>query len=153
MKEVKAKHYIDTTIHSVDIAIRTLKYKLKQKIDSLNIGITSEQFVVLDTIDCHNGIYQQQLSDILMKDGSNTTRIIKVLIEKGLITKEVGQTNNRLIYKLNITEQGKHLVTENMPKIKKYITELFENITDEEIDILHSLSKKFQGDLLSNLEQ
>ena len=153
MKEIKVNHYVDTAIYSVDMIIRTLKSELKQKIDKLDMGITSEQFVVLDTIRCYDNIYQQKLSEILMKDKSNTTRIIKVLEAKGLINREAGNSNNRLVYKLTITEKGKKLADVNMPKIKKMITDIFENITDEELDTLHSLSKKFQNDLLNISEK
>ena len=38
-----------------------------------------------------------------------------------------------------------------MPKIKQFITDIFENISDEEIDLLHVLSTKFQSDL-SNIQ-
>jgi len=147
MKEIKVNHYVDTAIYSVDIIIRTLKMKLKQRIDKLDMGITSEQFVMLDTIRYYENIYQQKLSEILMKDKSNTTRIIKVLEAKGLINRVAGNYNNRLVYLLTITEKGKQLADENMPKIKKIITDIFENITDEELDTLHTLSTKFQNDL------
>ena len=86
-----------------------------------------------------------------MKDKSNTTRILKVLIKKDLITRTAGNVNNRLVYMLNITNKGKALVKTNMPKIKKFIADIFQNITDEEIDILHSMSKKFQSDLESSI--
>ena len=150
MKEIKPEHYIDTILHSIDLIIRNLKLDLKQKIDKLNIGITGEQFVVLDTISCYKDMYQQKLSDILMKDKSNTTRIIKILADKGLITRESGSVNNRLVYMLNITEKGRKLIKDNIPKMKKYLSDIFINITDEEIDLLHSLSNKFQKDLSEN---
>ena len=153
MKEIKVNHYIDTAIYSVDVIIRTLKNELKKQVDELGMGITSEQFVVLDTIRCYENMYQQKLSEILMKDKSNTTKIIKVLEEKELITRIAGNANNRLVYKLNITEKGKELVDKNMPVIKNIITTIFANITDEEIDILHSLSKKFQSDLFANIDK
>ena len=38
-----------------------------------------------------------------------------------------------------------------MPKIKKYITEIFKNISDEEIELLHSMSDKFTKALAKNL--
>ena len=147
MKIIKSKHYIDTIIYSVDMIIRSVKFELKQKIDNLNMGITSEQFVVLDTISGYKDIYQQKLSEILKKDKSNTNRILKVLEEKRLITKDIDKVSNRLVYKLNITPDGQKLLDKNMPKVKKFITEIFINISDEEIDMLHDLSKKFQHDL------
>ena len=68
MKEIKKNHYIDTVIYSIDRILKSLKNELKEKFDSLNTGITSEQFVVLDTISCFDNIYQQKLSEIIMKD-------------------------------------------------------------------------------------
>lgn len=150
--EIKLNHYVDTVIYSVDMIIKNLKSELKHKVDNLNLGITGEQFVVLDTISYYKNIYPQKLSDILMKDKSNTTRMIKILTDKGLISKEVGKSNNRLVYKLNITSAGQKLVDDNMPKIKKYITELFVNITDEEIALLHSMSGKFEKALTQNVK-
>lgn len=153
MKNIKSNHYVDTTIYSIDLILRNLKIELRKKIEKLEIGITSEQFVVLDTIYYYENMYQEKLSAILMKDKSNMTRILKILESKNLIKRSVNKLNNRLIYRLDITEEGKKIIDENMPKIKKYITELFTNITDEEVDVLHSLSKKFQSDLLQNIEK
>ena len=147
MKEIKAKHYIETIIYSIDMILRVLKSELKQKIDNLNIDVTGEQFIVLDTIFSIKNIYQQKLSQIIMKDKSNMARILKVLEDKQLISKEVGNVNNRLVYFLHVTENGRKIVEDTMPKIKVFIMEIFENITDEEIELLHKLSKKFQTDL------
>lgn len=151
MKEIKLNHYVDTVIYSIDMIIKNLKTELKHKIDKLNLGITGEQFVVLDTVSYYDNIYPQKLSDILMKDKSNTTRMIQILVDKGLITKEVGKVNKRLVYQLKITKKGKKLVDENMPKIKKYITEIFANIPDEEIELLHKMSRQFETALSNNI--
>jgi DNA-binding MarR family transcriptional regulator len=144
MKEIKLNHYVDTIIYSVDMIIRNLKTELKHRIDKLDLGITGEQFVVLDTVSYYENMYPQKLSEILQKDKSNTNRMIKVLVDKGLLTKEVGKNNNRLVYILKVTDIGKKLVDENMPVIKKYLTEIFESISDEEIELLHTMSVKFE---------
>ena len=153
MKEIKPNHYIDTIIYSVDKIIRNLKYELMGKISSLNINVTGEEFVVLDTIKCHNEIYQQQLAEILMKDKSNMTRILKALEQKLYIKRTPGNANGKLVYYISLTQKGKNILKKNMPAMKKYLTDIFANITDEEIDILHSLSKKFQKDLSEITEQ
>ncbi len=152
MKEIKRNHYVDTVIYSVDMIIKNLKAELKHRIDKLDLGITGEQFVVLDTVSYYENIYPQKLSDILMKDKSNTTRMIQILVDKGLLIKEAGKSNNRLVYILKITDKGKKLVNDNMPKIKKYITEIFANISDEEIELLHKMSTKFETALIDNVK-
>ena len=147
MIDIKKEHYIDTIIYSIDRIIKGLKNELKKKIETLDIGITGEQFVVLDTIYGRKNIYQQQLSEIIMKDKSNTTRILGVLEKKELITRSVGRKDNRLVNLLEITEKGRRIVEDNMPQIKEFITDIFKHITDQEIETLHTLSKKFQSDL------
>ena len=147
MIKINKEHYVDTVIYSIDKIIKGLKNELKNKLETLDIGITGEQFIVLDTICRTKNIYQQQLSEIIMKDKSNTNRILKILEQKGLITKEYGNVNNRLVYFLNPTEDGRKIVESNMPKIKQFITDIFKNIDDSEIEILHKLSHKFQADL------
>ncbi|MBR1775625.1 MarR family transcriptional regulator [bacterium] len=147
MIKIKTEHYVDTIIYSIDKIMKNLKSELKQKIEKLDIGITAEQFVVLDTISGFDKIYQQQLSEIIMKDKSNINRILKILENKGLIEREYGNANNRLVYFLKVTPNGKKLVTDNMPTIKQYIEDIFKNIDNSEIEILHTLSKKFQTDL------
>ena len=151
MKKIKANHYIETAIYSADKILKVLKAELKQKLDKLNIGITGEQFVVLDTISYleNEDIYQQKLSEIIMKDKSNTNRILKVLEQKGLVRKEMGNVNNRLVYFIKLTDSGKKLIDTNVPRMKQFIADIFENITDEEIENLHYLSNKFQKDLSS----
>ena len=152
MIDIQKEHYVDTIIYSIDKIIKGLKIELKKKLETLNIGITGEQFIVLDTICGTENIYQQQLSEIIMKDKSNTNRILKILEEKGLITKEYGNIKNRLVYLLKVTDEGRKIVEDNMPKIKQFITEIFKNIDNSEIEILHKLSTKFQADL-SEAEQ
>lgn len=152
MKEIKLNHYVDTVIYSVDMIIKNLKAELKHRIDKLDLGITGEQFVVLDTVSYYENIYPQKLSEILMKDKSNTKRMIQILVDKGLLIKEAGKSNNRLVYILKITDKGKKLVDNNMPKIKKYITEIFANISDDEIELLHKMSTKFETALTDNIK-
>lgn len=149
MIDINKEHYVDTIIYSIDKIIKGLKNELKNKLETLDIGITGEQFIVLDTICGTPNIYQQQLAEIIMKDKSNTNRILKILEQKGLITKKYGNVNNRLVYFLQVTKEGKKIVDSNMPKIKQFITEIFKNIDNSEIEILHKLSNKFQADLYS----
>ena len=147
MKQIKYNHYTETIIYSIDMILRGLKQELRQRIDSLGIAVTGEQFVVLDTISRYKNIYQQKLAEILMKDKSNIMRILKILEEKKLISRTVSSVSNRLVYMLNVTEEGQRIINETIPKMKQFITEIFVNISDEEVELLHSLSNKFQSDL------
>ena len=144
MKNIRPEHYVDTVIHSIDIIIKNVKAELRQRADELDMGITSEQFVVLDTISANKDIYQQKLSEILYKDKSNTNRIISVLLEKDLITKDVSSIYKSLVNVLNISKKGQELIDKFMPQAKEIVRDICSNITDEDVDNLHVLSSKFE---------
>jgi len=147
MLSINLDHYVDTVIYSADKIIRNLKMVLRQKIESLDIGITSEQFLVLDTICCYPNIHQQKLSEIIMKDKSNTTRILKILETEGLIEKTAGKKDSRLVYFLNITPKGKKIIDENIPKLRDFIAQTCSILTDKEVDFLHEMSEKLEKGL------
>ena len=72
----------NATITLIHLCIRLkehcyyLKRMPKKFFKDLNLGITSEQFVLLDNIYCNPGIAQVELSTIALKFPSNTIRIL-----------------------------------------------------------------------------
>lgn len=142
--KVKAEHYTETLIYSIDRILKNIKNDLNKYITGLNLGVTAEQFSVLDTIGRNNTICQQEIADILFKDKSNVKRIIEILEKKELITKETGRKNNRLVNFLSITENGKSLLKKSLPKIKNFIeNDLIKDISNDEIEILRKIAAKF----------
>ena len=119
-----------------------MKSDMNQYINSLNLGITAEQFLVLDTIDSGNNICQQDVADLLGKDKSNIKRIVEILEQKELITRVAGKKNNRLVNYLVITDNGKRLIKENIDKVKKFMEKVFSVISeDEELYLKQIVSK------------
>ncbi len=145
--EIRSEHYTDTVIYACDVILKNLKSALKAKLDKLDLGITSEQFVVLDTINSQTEIYQQQLSDILLKDKANTTRLVKILEKKGLIKRESGSYKNRVVNSLKVTPEGKKILTKAIPLMKKYIEEIFSNLSNKDVDTLHLMADRISQDL------
>lgn len=139
---IKVNHYVDLLMFSIEQVIRGMKSDMNQYINSLNLGITAEQFLVLDTIDSGNNICQQDVADLLGKDKSNIKRIVEILEKKGLITRVAGKKNNRLVNYLVITDNGKRLIKENIDKVKKFMEKVFSVISeDEELYLKQIVSK------------
>ena len=143
--KVKAEHYTETLIYSIDCILKNIKNDLNKYITSLNLGITAEQFSVLDTIGRNNTICQQDIADILFKDKSNVKRIVEILEKKEFIKRQVGRKNNRLANFLSLTENGKILLNSSLPKIKNFIeNDLVKDISNDEIEILRNIAAKFK---------
>lgn len=144
MKKIKVNHYTDTLIYTIDMIIKDIKADLNQYIANNVENITAEQFVVLDTIYCHNEVCQQDIATILSKDKSNTKRIVEILEKNNYVTRKTGRKNNRLVNFLEITQEGKKIVDDNIENIKKHIEEYFSDIDDDEIELLKKLAPRFK---------
>ena len=147
MEQINAEHYTDMLIYAVDKTVTKIKLSLGQYIASLDIGITAEQFAVLDTIYRGENLRQLDVAKILMKDKSNIKRIAEILEHKGLINRILSKRENRALNYLKITDSGKTLIDENVDKVKSYLTEIFRDITDEEVQVLKNIMQKVNGRL------
>jgi DNA-binding MarR family transcriptional regulator len=142
MSKIKANHYTETLIYTIDLTLKKLKIELNQYISSLPPHITSEQFAVLDTIYDKANICQQDVAKILMKDKSNIKRLVEILEEKAYLTRNIGRKNNRLVNYLTISAGGKDVIDANMPKIKQYLEQRLQHISYDELAQLKNIIAK-----------
>ncbi|MCR5266467.1 MAG: MarR family transcriptional regulator [Cyanobacteria bacterium RUI128] len=153
MNRIKVDHYVDLLIYSIEQVIRGMKSEMNQYINGLDLGITAEQFLVLDTIDSHReDICQQDVAYILAKDKSNIKRLVEILESKGLITRVMGKKNNRLVNYLQVTDDGKKLIKENIEKVKEFMETVFSGVTAEEEQLLKSLVIKLKNKGMTGLK-
>ncbi len=147
MEKIIEQHYTQTVIFETDRIIKSIKSILIQYLNGLNLGITAEQFMVLDAIYCNDGICQQELSELLLKDKSNTKRIVNVLENNGLIKIKLSKKNNRSVNKLNITKAGKKIIDENRDNVKSFALKMFKSVSEEDLKILKNIGHKIKDDL------
>ena len=144
MKEKDDCHYTESVLYSMEQAVVYFRIKGAQFFNQLNTDITVDQFAALDAIYCNNDICQRDLSKIILKDRSNTGRILNILEDNGFITRSVETKNNRLVKKIYITEKGKKMIEEYQPKIRDAFLQVFEDISDNEFDVLKQTLNKFK---------
>lgn len=118
----------------------------RQCFAAANAEITPEQFGVLTALIDNDGMYQRQIGHLTLKDRPNMTRIIKILENKGLITRKE-DVNKRKIYKLFITEEGKKVHANILPMAFKVWNTCVANISDEEINIFIKTLNKIKENL------
>ena len=147
MKKEEIGHYVDSAIYLMEQTVTYSKIKGAQFFNDLKMGITIDQFVALDAIYSSNDICQRDLSKLILKDRSNTGRILNILEEKGFITRAIETKGKRLVKKIYITNKGKNLVEKSMPKLKVAFFQVFENISDEEFEILRIVLRKMKESL------
>ena len=147
MKELETCHYTDSIIYSMEQAVIYFKIKGAQLISALNIGVTIDQFAALDAIYSHNDICQRDLSKLILKDRSNTGRILNILEENGFVERVADTKNNRLVRKIYITEKGKRIIEDHQATLRASFLQVFDNISEEEFANLRSTLNKLKTSL------
>lgn len=73
------------------------------------LGITEKNFYMMQLIDANPGISQNGLAELLMKDKTLVGQVVDKLEESQLAKREPVK-NDRRVYALHLTEEGKKIV-------------------------------------------
>lgn len=143
----QVKSFRESIGYQIDKTAVYLKVYGSQFFNSKNFGITLEQFIALVALFESDNICQRDLSKLILKDRSNTSRILNILEEKGLIQRIIDTKQKRLVKKVSLTDKGRELLFKIGPEIKQSYESLIEGISEEEIEILRKILEKLRNNL------
>lgn len=125
-----------------------LKFAAINAIKQLDISnpLTLDQYEVLWVLLNHNGLYQRQLGQILLKDRPNTTRLVNILCEKHLIVRKE-DSNNKRKHMIFITPEGIEKVNDLKPLKEQMFNKVLKGISDSELEIMLSTLEKIRFNL------
>ena len=99
------------------------------------------EFIVLRILNRTNKEMVSRVANELNVSNSHITAVTEKLINKGFVTRSGSTPDRRVVY-LEITEQGKDLVAKMEGAKKQYLQERFSTLSEEEMNIMISISKK-----------
>ncbi|GEP90622.1 DNA-binding transcriptional regulator, MarR family [Chitinophaga terrae (ex Kim and Jung 2007)] len=101
-----------------------MRQNLQVKIREQNVDITFELLEILGILFRKDGVNQQEIADVIVKDKSSMTYLIDNLEKRGMVERREDQNDRRskLIY---LTEKGRALEKELNP----WIREMYEKAT------------------------
>lgn len=149
-REKEIHHYTESVFYTMEQAVVYLGVKGAQLFNKLDVGITIDQFTTLDTLYINNNICQRDLSKLILKDRSNTGRILNILELKGFVERKAETKGKRLVKNVCITQKGRKMVETMQPKLKEAFLHAFEDITDEEFSYIRKFLNKL-NDRLSKI--
>ena len=116
-----------------------------------NFDITPEQFVVLEALMNHDGLYQRQLGEITMKDRPNITRIINILVNNGYVERR-SDVNKRKIFKIYLTDKAKANIPDLAGVAAQYRKTMVEGISKDELNLCMNVLNKVLNNLLDKVD-
>lgn len=148
----KTKHYIDSIFYQFEQTAKYCRYMSVQLFQKLDLGITFDEFITLDTIDANECICQRELAKLILKDRASTGRLLCSLEEKGYVERFVDTKNNRLVRKMKISSKGREILLEITEKLKVYTSKLPKILSEEDkanliqsiVNFRHNIEKEVQ---------
>lgn len=148
----KEKHYINTLYYQIEQTAKYCRNLGAQLFEKLNIGISVEEFVTLDTLSIHGEMCQRDLAKLILKDRPSTGRILNSLEEKRLINRFADTKNNRLIRKIVMTDNGKTILKQTSDALKVYLEKIPRMLSEEKIEEMKKNMRDFRESLEKEVE-
>ena len=123
----------------------------RQCFRSSNFDITPEQFVVIEALMNHDGLYQRQLGEITMKDRPNITRIINILQKNGYVERR-SDVNKRKVFKIFLTQKARENFANLARVASDYRHTMISGITSDELELCMGVLNKILNNLLDKVD-
>jgi DNA-binding MarR family transcriptional regulator len=106
-----------------------------------DIPITVDQWVILQLVEKHQILSQQEIAELSLKDAPTITRIIDLLVQKELLLRSP-DLNDRRKFNISITSKGIKVYNLVIPILHAFRNEAYDGITDHELSALDSIMNK-----------
>ncbi len=106
MESAVREHFTDTIFYQIELTAKYCKLLGQQVFERFNLGISLEEYSVLDVLTVNDAMCQRDIAKLILKDRANTGKLLDTLALKGYITRELTVKNNRPVKLVRITDAG-----------------------------------------------
>ncbi len=110
------------------------------------VDITTEQWSVLACLWKKDGVTQQALCGLTLKDKPSMTRLIDNLEKRNLVIR-MADSKDRRINMIHLTQSGIALQVKATEIVQKIASKTLSQISDEELNVCRSVLKKIMTNL------
>ncbi len=139
------EHFRDTIFYQIELTAKYCKLLGAQVFEQFNIGLTVEEYTILDTLLTQKELCQRDLAKLILKDRANTGKLLDNLEKKGFLTRKLSVKNNRPVKLIEITDAGIRQAETAAKRIRPHYMAMKEKINNSEIARV--------GELLAELRQ
>lgn len=123
--------------------IKIIDFHLQELLKENNTNLTKEQMIVLKKLHENDGLNQNELAFLTLRNKSSLTRLLVKMETKGYIIRKQCKSDKR-INKVYLTNSGKEKFKKTRPVIKKMIDIVEQDITDYEKEMIIKILQKIQ---------
>jgi len=131
--------------------IKIVDYFLQESLSDNGLDLTKEQMVVLKKLHDQDGLNQNELAFLTLRNKSSLTRLLTKMENKKYIIRKQSEKDKR-INKVYITDLGKEIFQKSRPTIKYMMDTVEQNISSQEKEQIINTLKKIQSNFDSKSE-
>lgn len=137
LKEVSMHKLEESLGFQVNMTANAMKNRFNNFLKPYNL--TSEQYVIMKSVEEHPDISPTQLAEITFKDKTTITRMIDTLVKNKMLLR-IPKENDRRAYKIQWSDNGLKVMQKIMPLSELVIEKLRSQFSKEELSsFLHIL--------------
>jgi DNA-binding MarR family transcriptional regulator len=152
MKTEIHEHFTDTIFYQIELTAKYCKLLGQQVFEKFNLGISLEEYSVLDVLTINEALCQRDIAKIILKDRANTGKLLDSLALKKYITRELAVKNNRPVKLVKITDEGIKKVNEVAEKARPNYNLVKEKINNRNLAKVGDLLKELREILKETIE-
>ncbi|MGS2720024.1 MarR family winged helix-turn-helix transcriptional regulator [Paraglaciecola aestuariivivens] len=118
------------------------------KIYKQSFDISIAEWRVLAQLAQQHKLCAKEVGEITAMDKSKVSRAVKLLQQKGLLSKQTKEQDNRTVY-LSLSEQGTELYQQIVPKALEWEAKLFDDLAKDDRQSLLNLINKLDSSILA----
>jgi DNA-binding MarR family transcriptional regulator len=131
--------------------VKVIEYYLQEKFNQYDLDLTKEQMIVLKRLHDKDGLSQNQLAFLTLRNKSSLTRLLSKMEKKQYINRKQSKEDKRINH-VYLTPLGKEVFKRTKPAIQEIITTMEQHISDSEKQQIIKTLKKIQINFGSEIE-
>ncbi len=128
--------------------MKIVDYYMHESMTSNSLDLTKEQMIVLKRLHDRDGIPQNELAFLTLRNKSSLTRLLVKMEKKGHIVRKKDPLDKR-VNNVYLTSMGRETYKKTRPIIKNLIDTMETNISDIEKEQMIALLQKIQFNFTS----
>ena len=130
---------------------KLIDYFLLESLKSKNLDLTKEQMIVLKRLHDNDGLNQNELAFLTLRNKSSLTRLLSKMENKNYILRKQSKKDKR-INNVYLTQLGRDTFTKTRPAIEEIILVIENDISENEKKQMINTLKKIQSNFNSKIE-
>lgn len=115
----------------IDTTIKKIRNVLQKRFNDAGFDLTVDQWVLIDHIARNQGISQNTLAEMTTKDAPTVTRILDLLVKKGLAERRMAEDDRRK-FNIFLLPEGEKIFDTVLPVVKEIRRQGWGDLSEED---------------------